>query len=93
MMTGSNAAGRSVAGAVRGLRAHAGTASRSSARRGGPPPSPDDVHEQALDLGQDLLVAEAGAGDRAGRAGRDAGAAALAQRRVDLGDHRGPRRS
>src|SRR3990170_2584216 len=43
--------------------------------------------EQALDLRQDLGVAEPRAADRAGRAGGHAGAAALAQRRVDLGDH------
>ena len=44
-------------------------------------------HQQAFDLGQDLLIAEAGAADRTGRAGCDTGATALAERRVDFADH------
>ena len=44
-------------------------------------------HQQAFDLSEDLFVAENGARDGACRAGCHASPAALAQRRVDLGNH------
>ncbi len=47
----------------------------------------DVQHHQAFDLRHDLFVAEARAHDRTGRAGRHTRAAALAQRRIDFGDH------
>ncbi len=44
-------------------------------------------HQQAFDLGEDLLIAEDRAADCPSRAGCHTGAAALAERRVDFGDH------
>jgi hypothetical protein len=45
------------------------------------------IHEHAFDLGQDLRVGETTSGYRTGRAGRHAGATALAKRLVDFGYH------
>ena len=45
------------------------------------------IDEQAVDLGEDLTVAETRPGDRSGRAGSHTGTAALAKRLVDLRNH------